>query len=122
MEVNLYLYLKGMAPLSVSLEESLIDTAKQKADAPIYHYEELPVQKGVGRFGPFIKWNSTFINVNKKYDWDNLSQDEIVELIETKIQKDIDKVIYDWTADKIKVEKARWGRFNIISGKYIRAS
>ena len=39
------------------------------------------------------------------------------QLIETKIQKDIDKVIYDWPEDKIKVEKARWGRFNIISGK-----
>ena len=32
----------------------------------------LPVQKGKGRFGPFIKWNNMFINVNKKYDWDNL--------------------------------------------------
>ena len=72
--------------------EALI-VAKQKADAPIYHYNEMPVQKGKGRFGPFIKWNNTFINVNKKYDWDNLSQDEIVELIEAKIQKDIDKVL-----------------------------
>ena len=41
--------------------------AKRKADAPIAEYEGLPVQKGVGRFGPFIKWNSLFINVNKKY-------------------------------------------------------
>ena len=90
---------------------------KQKADAPIASYNDMPVQKGKGRFGPFIKWNNMFINVNKKYDWDNLSQAEIVELIETKIQKDIDKVIYDWPEDKIKVEKARWGRFNIISGK-----
>ncbi|MDC0623489.1 type I DNA topoisomerase, partial [Flavobacteriaceae bacterium] len=86
---------KGVAPLSVSLEESIeIIVEKQKADAPIATYNDMPVQKGKGRFGPFIKWNNTFINVNKKYDWDNLSQDEIVELIETKIQKDIDKVVY----------------------------
>ena len=104
--------------MSVSLEESIeFILEKQKADAPIATYKDMPVQKGKGRFGPFIKWNNTFINVNKKYDWDNLSQEEITELIETKIQKDIDKVIYDWTADNIKVEKARWGRFNIISGK-----
>ena len=45
---------------------------KEAADAPIYEYDGLPVQKGKGRFGPFIKWNSMFINVNKKYDWDNL--------------------------------------------------
>jgi len=41
---------------------------KEKADAPIYVYKDLPVQKGKGRFGPFIKWNNMFINVNKKYE------------------------------------------------------
>ncbi len=64
---------------------------KEKADAPIYTYKGLPVQKGKGRFGPFIKWNNTFINVNKKYDWDNLSDNDIIELIEDKIQKEKDK-------------------------------
>jgi len=77
----------------------------------------LPVQKGVGRFGPFIKWNNTFINVNKKYDYDNLTQANIEELIETKKQKDIDKIIHSWEDATIRLEKARWGRFNIIHGK-----
>ncbi|MGB3152214.1 MAG: type I DNA topoisomerase, partial [Maribacter sp.] len=47
--------------------------AKQKADAPVAQYEGKDVQKGTGRFGPFIKWDGMFINVNKKYDFDNLS-------------------------------------------------
>ncbi len=50
------------------------------------------MQKGKGRFGPFIKWNNMFINVNKKYDWDNLSDKDIVTLIEDKIQKEKDKI------------------------------
>lgn len=58
-----------------------------------------------------------FINVNKKYDWDNLSDKDIVQLIEDKIQKEIDKVIHDWKEDGIRVEKARWGRHNVIKGK-----
>jgi DNA topoisomerase-1 len=109
---------KGENPMEVDLPraEELI-VAKQKADAPIYHYEELPVQKGVGRFGPFIKWNNIFINVNKKYDFDNLSDDDIVELIEVKKQKEIDKVLHNWEDVEIRVEKARWGRFNVIKGK-----
>jgi DNA topoisomerase-1 len=109
---------KGENPMEVDLPraEELI-VAKQKADAPIYHYEDLPVQKGVGRFGPFIKWNSIFINVNKKYDFDNLSDDDIIELIEIKKQKEIDKVIHNWEDVGIRVEKARWGRFNILKGK-----
>jgi len=58
-----------------------------------------------------------FINVNKKYNFDNLSQADIVELIEDKIQKEIDKVIHHWPDEGIKVEKARWGRFVITKGK-----
>jgi len=90
---------------------------KQAADAPIDEYEDLPVQKGVGRFGPFIKWNGMFINVNKKYDFDNLTHDDIVELIEIKKQKEIDKYIHRWDEEGISVQKARWGRFNIVKGK-----
>lgn len=109
---------KGEDPLSTSLERAieLID-AKEKADAPIYTYENLPVQKGTGRFGPFIKWNGMFINVNKKYDFDNLSDQDIIQLIEEKKQKEIDKVIHNWEEEGIRVEKARWGRSNIIKGK-----
>jgi DNA topoisomerase-1 len=109
---------KGVDPLSIELDEAIeLIQEKEKADAPIYSYQNLPVQKGKGRFGPFIKWNNMFINVNKKYDWDNLSDTDIVELIEDKIQKEKDKLIHHWAGEGIRVEKARWGRHNIIKGK-----
>ncbi|MGB0981866.1 MAG: type I DNA topoisomerase, partial [Winogradskyella sp.] len=64
---------KGVDPLSVEYEEALhYIKEKELADAPIYIYKDLEVTKGKGRFGPFIKWNNMFINVNKKYDWDHL--------------------------------------------------
>ena len=108
----------GVDPLSVELDDAIVlIKEKQKADAPIYTYQGLPVQKGKGRFGPFIKWNNMFINVNKKYDWDNLSDSDIVELIEDKIQKEKDKLIHHWEEEGIRVEKARWGRHNVIQGK-----
>ncbi len=109
---------KGEDPLDVTLEraQELIDE-KNQADAPIGEYEGLPIQKGVGRFGPFIKWNGMFINVSKKYNFDKLSQSDLVELIEDKQQKEIDKVIHDWKTEGIKVEKARWGRSVITKGK-----
>ncbi|MCK0108674.1 type I DNA topoisomerase [Flavobacteriaceae bacterium S0825] len=109
---------KGVDPLSVELDDAIeLIKEKEKADAPIYMYQDLPVQKGKGRFGPFIKWNNMFINVNKKYDWDNLSDNDIITLIEEKIQKEKDKLIHHWEAEGIRVEKARWGRHNIIKGK-----
>ncbi len=109
---------KGEEPLDVTMDRAieLIDE-KTKADAPIATYDNLPVQKGVGRFGPFLKWNGIFINVNKKYNFDNLSQADINELIEDKQQKDIDKVLHNWKDEGIKVEKARWGRSVITKGK-----
>ncbi|MDG2446848.1 MAG: type I DNA topoisomerase [Flavobacteriaceae bacterium] len=109
---------KGMDPLKVDLStaKELIEE-KRKADAPIYEYENLPVQKGTGRFGPFIKWNNMFINVNKKYDFDHLTDSDIIELIEAKKQKEIDKLIHHWEDEGIRLEKARWGRFNLIKGK-----
>jgi len=109
---------RGEEPLDVNMERAVVlIKEKQKADAPIATYDSLPVQKGVGRFGPFIKWNGMFINVSKKYDFDNLSQSDINTLIEEKVQKEIDKVIHNWEEDGIRVEKARWGRSVILQGK-----
>ncbi|MBL4625391.1 MAG: type I DNA topoisomerase, partial [Flavobacteriales bacterium] len=103
---------------SVTIERAIeLIKEKKKADAPIAEYEGLPVQKGTGRFGPFIKWNSMFINVNRKYDFDNLSNENIVELIEDKKRKEIEKYIHRWDDKGISVQKARWGRFNIVKGK-----
>lgn len=90
---------------------------KQKADAPIATYQNLPVQKGVGRFGPFIKWNDLFINVSKKYNFDNLSQSDIESLIEEKLQKENDKYIHNWETKGISIQKGRWGRFYLHQGK-----
>lgn len=109
---------KGEDPLDVNLDRAqvLIDQ-KLQADAPIATYENMPVQKGVGRFGPFIKWNGLFINVSKKYNFDHLSQNDVQELIQDKLQKDIDKVIHHWKEEGILVEKGRWGRTIITQGK-----
>jgi len=109
---------KGTNPMEVdrTLAIELIEE-KKKADAPIYTYNDLPVTKGKGRFGPFIKWSGMFINVNKKYDFDHLSEEDLVSLIEDKIQKEKDKLVHHWEEEGIRVEKARWGRSNIIQGK-----
>ena len=109
---------KGEDPLDVTIERAkALITEKEQADAPIGTYRNEPVQKGVGRFGPFIKWNGMFINVSKKYNFDRLTQENITELIEDKLQKDVDKVIHNWEAEGIRVEKARWGRSVITKGK-----
>ena len=109
---------KEIDPHSVDIDSAipLIDQ-KLKADQPIHNYNDLPVTKGKGRFGPFIKWNEMFINVNKTYDFDNLTIDNIEELIELKLKKEKEKLIAEWVDEGIKLEKGRWGRSVILMGK-----
>ena len=109
---------KGEDVFSVTFEraQELINE-KKKADAPIATYDGLEVIKGVGRFGPFIKWNNMYINVTKKYNFDRLTAEEVAELIESKLQKESEKVVKQWDEGEIRIEKARWGRFTLIKGK-----
>ncbi|MGZ3847955.1 MAG: type I DNA topoisomerase [Flavisolibacter sp.] len=103
---------KGVDPLELDMESAIdLITQKQQADAPIAHYEGLPVTKGKGRFGPFIKWNNLFINVPKAYNFDALVQKDIDELIEKKQTKEANRYIQQWPAEKISIENGRWGPF-----------
>ncbi len=109
---------KGTDPLTVTLEQAIACIEqKRKDDAPIATYEGQGVTKGKGRFGPFIKWNGWFINVSKQYDFDDLSVKDIEELIEAKKKKEAERVVQVWEEEGIRIEKARWGRHNLIKGK-----
>ncbi|MBK7932700.1 MAG: type I DNA topoisomerase [Pyrinomonadaceae bacterium] len=83
--------------------------AKQVADAPVGEYDAKPITKGTGRFGPFIKWDGLFINVPRRYDFANLTQGEMNELIEAKVSKEANRYIQRWEDEKISLENARWG-------------
>ena len=83
--------------------------AKQKADAPVGTYQNKPIVKGTGRFGPFIKWDGIFINVPRRYDFANLSDSDMTELIEAKVKKEANRYIQRWPEEKIALENGRWG-------------
>ena len=100
---------KGTDLGTVTLEKA-IETikAKQKADQPVGFYDEKPITKGTGRFGPFIKWDGMFINVPKRYNFAGLTQAEMNELIEAKVKKEANRYIHRWPEENITVENDRW--------------
>ncbi|NII29001.1 type I DNA topoisomerase [Pseudoflavitalea sp. X16] len=103
---------RGEDPLEVTLDRAIaLINEKQKADAPISTYENKPVTKGKGRFGPFIKWNDMFINVPRRYNFDALSASDIKELIDAKVAKEANRYIQHWPEEKIAIENGRWGPF-----------
>lgn len=103
---------KGEDTAAVDLQRAIeIIHAKEVEDAPIATYNEKPVTKGKGRFGPFIKWNDLFINIPKAYNFDTLTQQDCNELIEKKVEKEANRFIQQWPTDKIALENGRWGPF-----------
>ena len=109
---------EGFNPFTVTLDKSIeLIEAKKAAQKPIITYKSHDVTKGRGRFGPYLKWNNTFINVNNKYDFDSLTEQDCIELIEDKIKKDKEKILVNWESDQITIEKGRWGKIYVIKGK-----
>lgn len=103
---------KGEDPLSVNLERAIeLINEKNIAEAPVAEFQGLPVTKGKGRFGPFIKWNNLFINVPVRYNFDKLNQADIEDLISKKIEKESNRFIQQWPEEKIAIENGRWGPF-----------
>lgn len=108
-------------PMSYTLEEAIVKIEeKREEDRPIATYDGKPITKGKGRFGPFVKWEKLFANVNKKYDFDNLSADDAIELIKAKIDKEANRYIQQWPKEKIAIENGRWGPFFRVGKKSVK--
>ncbi len=103
---------RGEDPMTVNFERALeLIEEKRRADAPVMTYKGLPVTRGKGRFGPFLKYNSMFINIPKRYDPETLTKEEMTELIAAKVEKEANRYIQQWPEEKINLENGRWGPF-----------
>lgn len=112
---------KGEDPHSVDMARAKeLIAAKKKADAPVMTYKGMPVTQGAGRFGPFLKFNGMFVNIPKRYNPDNLSQDDMIELIQAKEEKEANRYIQRFVDEKIDVEQGRWGPFIRFKKKSIK--
>lgn len=112
---------RGTDPLEVTKEQAIeLIEEKKKADAPVGTYKGLPITKGKGRFGPFLKWNEMFINIPRRFDPETITQDEMFELIAAKIEKEANRYIHKWDDLKISVENGRWGPFIRFGKKSIK--
>ena len=84
---------RGNDPLKLEMDDAIVFIEeKKKADAPVMSFKGEPVTKGKGRFGPFLKYQGMFINIPKRFDPEEITQDEMIELIEKKIEKNIETI------------------------------
>jgi DNA topoisomerase-1 len=103
---------RGTNPLSVSKDQAIeIIDVKLKESEPVARYKGVPITKGKGRFGPFVKWGDLYVNIPKKYDIDKLSEKDAIDLVEEKINKEANRYIQHWPEEQISIENGRWGPY-----------
>lgn len=103
---------KSVDLMSVTLQDVIpLIEAKFNELAPFGFYQEMPITKGKGRFGPFVKWNDLYVNIPVRYNIDTITRDQAVELIEAKIDKEANRYIQHWPDENISVENGRWGPY-----------
>jgi DNA topoisomerase-1 len=107
-------------PFAVKLNDA-IEKVKVKLQElkPIADYQGAPITRGKGRFGPYIRWNDTFVAITKRsgIDFDSISKSQALELVKEKIKKDKEKVLHSWDDGAITIEKGRWGAIMRVKGK-----
>lgn len=86
---------------------------KQKADAPIGYYQEKPITKGKGRFGPFVKWEGLFCSITKGsgFQLETITEEQAIVLVKAKIEKEANRYIHKWDDEGLSVQNGRWGPF-----------
>ncbi|MFZ4474601.1 MAG: type I DNA topoisomerase [Saprospiraceae bacterium] len=103
---------KGQDPFELTADEAIqLVLAKLEADKPVGFFEGQPITKGKGRFGPFIKWADLYVNVPKAINFDFLTEQQALDLLASKIEKEANRYIQHWPELKISVEKGRWGPY-----------
>lgn len=74
-------------------------------------YNDKPVVAAVGRFGPYLKYNSTFTSITKGYDPMTITLEEAIELIEAKAKRDAEKFIKEFPEHEIQILNGRFGPY-----------
>ena len=103
-----------------SIEDISLDEALNLFMFPktIGQYELKEVVLGRGRFGPYIKFNNSFISI-KDFDINSITLDECIDLIEQKKIFDKQKNIHVFDSEEpvIEVLNGRYGPYIKSSGK-----
>lgn len=103
---------KGKDPMSTTTEEAIqLIQQKLEENAPIGYFENIPITKGKGRFGPFVKWGDLYVNIPVRYKLESITESEAVELLQQKLEKEANRYIQHWPNEKISIENGRWGPY-----------
>ena len=99
---------KGQLIESITLEEAL-----QLFDLPrqLGEWNGLPVSTSKGRFGPYVKYGTSFVSLGKRYDPYTITLEEAISLIQEHTEKNAKKEILTFPEADIQVLNGRFGPY-----------
>ncbi len=106
---------KDQSMETITLEEAL-DLFKLPRKVGAFEGKEIVA--AVGRFGPYLRYDSKFVSIPKQDDPLSVTLERAIELIEEKRIKDKEKIIKEFKEnDSIKILKGRWGAYLSADGQ-----
>lgn len=116
---------KGEDPLTVTKERAvaLIEAKATDGSLPreMAMYEGQPVTIGKGRFGPYVKWGTTYYNIPKTEDPLTMDDAKVAEIIQNGKKEAASKVIKEFPEnDKVKVLNGRYGPYIQIGKRNVK--
>ncbi len=101
---------------SLRKEQSVFDITLEEAlklfELPrsLGEFEGKDVTVAIGRFGPYIRYNSTFVSIPKEYSPLEITLSEAEELITAKREADTKKVVKEFESDpELRILNGRYG-------------
>lgn len=100
---------KGQMIETITFEDAM-ELFKLPKKVGIFEEKEMTV--AIGRFGPYIRHDSSFYSLPKNVDPLDVTEEECIQIIKDKRQKDIEKVIRVFDENpEAQIEQGRWGPF-----------
>ncbi|MDR2622116.1 MAG: DNA topoisomerase I, partial [Dysgonamonadaceae bacterium] len=100
---------KGQSIETIALEEAL---TLFNLPRRVGELEGKPIDAAIGRFGPYLKYNGTFVTIPKGYDPHHITVEEAEKLIAEKKEKEAKKHIKSFPEDdKIQILNGRFGPY-----------
>ncbi|MFD2906807.1 type I DNA topoisomerase [Sphingobacterium anhuiense] len=100
---------KGQMIETITFEDAM-ELFKLPKKVGIFEEKEMTV--AIGRFGPYIRHDSSFYSLPKGIDPLDVTEEECIQIIKEKRQKDIEKVIRVFDENpEAQIEQGRWGPF-----------
>ena len=74
-------------------------------------YNDKTIVAAIGRFGPYIRYNSKFISLGKLYSPYTVTIEEAINLIEESAKKEAEKFINEFPEFDIQILNGRFGAY-----------